>query len=85
MAVINCKIDNISENIGWVLFKLENSNLNHVRHKMIPSMLLPWQPIFAAGAISHRIDVVVYCCSKTCSLSVSLYRDVRHYANAFQV
>ena len=46
---------------------------------MIPSMLLPWRPFFAAGSISGRIDFVVYCRIKTCSLSVSLYRDVEHY------
>ena len=37
------------------------------------------KPTFAAGSISHRIDFFVYCCNKTISLSVSLYRDVKHY------
>ena len=33
----------------------------------------------AAGSIWRRIDLVVYCRNKTCSLSISLYRDVKHY------
>ena len=45
---------------------------------MIPSMLFPWQP-FAAGSIYSGIDFVVYCRNKTFSLSVSLYRGVKHY------
>ena len=51
MTAINHKMENISENIGWVLYKLGRGNLRQVRHIMIPSMLLPWQPIFAAGPI----------------------------------
>ena len=35
--------------------------------------------IFPAGSIQHRIDFFFYCRDKTCSLSVSLYRDVKHY------
>ena len=34
-TVINHKIENISENIGWVLFKCSSDNLCQVRHKMI--------------------------------------------------
>ena len=44
------QIENTSENIGWVLFKLASDNLHQVRHKTIPSMLLQWQPFFAAGS-----------------------------------
>ena len=35
ITVINHKIKNISENIGWVLFKLGSGNLRQARHKMI--------------------------------------------------
>ena len=37
MTVINHKIENISKNIAWVLFKLGSSDLRQVRHKMISS------------------------------------------------
>ena len=47
--VINQRIVNIAENIGWVLFKLGSSNLCQVRHKIIPSMLLPRQPFLLLG------------------------------------
>ena len=45
---------------------------------MMPSMVLLRQP-FATESIQRRIDFVVYCRNKTCSLSVSLCRDVKHY------
>ena len=35
-TVINHKIENISENIGWVLYKRGSGNLRQIRHKMIP-------------------------------------------------
>lgn len=44
MTAINQKIKNIVKNIGWVLFKLGSDDLHQVMHKVIPSMLLPWQP-----------------------------------------
>ena len=37
MTVINDKIENISVNIGWMLFKLGSSDLHQVRHKMMSS------------------------------------------------
>ena len=67
MTLMNHKIENISENIGWVLFELGCSNLYKVRHKMIPSMLLR----LLQG--QRRIYFVVYCGNKICSLSVSLW------------
>ena len=32
MTVINHKIENISENIGWVLFKLGTNNVHQIIH-----------------------------------------------------
>ena len=67
MTLMNHKIENISENIGWVLFELGCSNLYKVRHKMIPSMLL------RLLQVQRRIYFAVYCGNKICSLSVSLW------------
>ena len=33
MTVINHKIENITENVGWVLFKVVKGNLSQGRHK----------------------------------------------------
>ena len=43
MTVINHKIENISENIGWVLFKLGTSNLHQLRHKVTTTKMLLYQ------------------------------------------
>ena len=37
------KVKNISGNIGVMLLKLGTSNVPQVRHKMMPTVLLPWQ------------------------------------------
>ena len=81
MTAINDKIENRFENIKWVLFKLGSSNLpvHQVRHKMIPSMLLPRQPFFAAGHINVGFIFSFVLINKTCSPSVSLYRDLKQY------
>jgi len=41
MTVINHKIENISENTGWVSFKLGSDYLGQVTQLIIPSMRLP--------------------------------------------
>ena len=46
MTEINHKIENISETIGMVSFKLGSGNLRQVKHKKIFTVLLPWQPFF---------------------------------------
>ena len=65
MNAINHKIENISENIGWVPFKLGSCYLHQVRHKIILSMPLSWQPflllgLFNTGLILSFIVVILY-------------------------
>ena len=43
MTVINHKIENISEIIGQVMFKLGTSNFHQIRHKVTTIKMLPYQ------------------------------------------
>ena len=43
MTVMNLKIENISENIGVLIFKFGTSNVHHLRHKGSIIETLPYQ------------------------------------------
>ena len=74
MTVVNHKFENISENIGWLSFKVDRSNLNQVRQN---------NTTYAVAMVTIFpevwVDFVVFCRNRTCSLSLSLYTDVKNY------
>ena len=43
MTVMNQKIENISKNIGVMIFKLGTRNVHYIRHKVTPLKMLPCQ------------------------------------------
>ena len=50
-------IKNISTNIAAVIFKLGTSNVHHKRHKMTPTILLPWQhPWLQSLSVRNQIS-----------------------------
>ena len=50
-------IKNISRNIGAVIFKLGTRNVHHIRNKMRPTILLPWQhPWFQSLFVKNQIS-----------------------------
>ena len=46
-------IENISRNIKAVFFKLRTKNVHHKRSKMIPVLLLPWQPFCRWSCLNY--------------------------------